>query len=381
MCSIDDEWKQFMMQSGQPSSIKNVSESETEIIKEGLSTKEIPKCQDLYISTKTKVLFLNQAMDIHSVFWKIPIIEYWKPTAGVVKKQMKIVSNTKEEFEAYQQKLTNIPFYVEHVIKEIDNPGARRIKFKNERKITIGLSKKDIMNCRGKIKNAFYNCFAIIIRYRDESDFREIHVKIFNTGKMEIPGILNMQLLDVIKGMILDILQPFVEKKLEFVDNHEEDSVLINSNFNCGFYINREKLHSILCGPKYGLEAAFDPCSYPGVKCKFYFHHEHGFHREKQMGYILDVDRDQTMSELGENVRYTEVSFMIFRTGSCLIVGNCSEPILNFIYEYIKQMLHDEYDKIYMQSDTVAVKQKKNKIRKKTITVSESYYSDTVVHD
>ena len=43
------------------------------------------------------------------------------------------------------------------------------------------------MNCRGKIKNAFYNCFAIIVRFKYKEDFREIHVKVFNNGKMEIP--------------------------------------------------------------------------------------------------------------------------------------------------------------------------------------------------
>jgi hypothetical protein len=51
----------------------------------------MPVCEELYISTKTKVLFLNQEIDIQSIFWKINIIEYWKPEEGIVKKQMKIV--------------------------------------------------------------------------------------------------------------------------------------------------------------------------------------------------------------------------------------------------------------------------------------------------
>jgi hypothetical protein len=51
---------------------------------------------------------------------------------------------------------------------------------------------------------------------------------------------------------------------------------------------------------------------------------------------ILPDDRGMKMSELIENKKYTEVSFMIFRTGSCLIVGNCSEAILVFIYKFIR---------------------------------------------
>ena len=139
-----------------------------------------PKCSNIYISTKTKVLFLNQAIDIQNIFWNIPIIEYWKPEKGVVKKQMKIVSKTKEEYDDYCKRLVGIKYYTENIIKQINNENARRNKFKDERKITIGMSKKDIMNCRGKVKNAFYNCFAMIVRFSYESVFREIHIKVFN---------------------------------------------------------------------------------------------------------------------------------------------------------------------------------------------------------
>jgi hypothetical protein len=289
---------------------------------------------------------------------------------GVVKKQMKIVSKTPEEFEEYKQKLIGVPYYIENIIKEINNPAARRIKFKDERKITIGLSKKDIMNCRSKIKNAFYNCFAIILRFKFEETFREIHVKVFNTGKMEIPGILNNNLLDIVKQMILDLITPHVSNKLDFIETDTEDNVLINSNFNCGYFINREKLHSILRSSKYKIESAYDPCSYPGVKCKFYFNNELGFDFEKQNGQVVLEDRMQKMSELGDNLKYTEISFMIFRTGSCLIVGNCSERILKFVFEFIKIILENEYQNIHVANEEPINKNKKIKLRKKTIMVS-----------
>jgi len=340
----------------------------------------IPICEELYISTKTKVVFLNQAIDIHTIFWKIPVVEYWQPKSGVVKKQMKIVSKTPEEFDEYKQKIKDIPYYIENIIKQIDNQSARRNKFKDERKITVGLSKKDIMNCRGKVKNAFYNCFAIILRFKYEKVFREIHVKVFNTGKLEIPGILNNGLLDIVKIMILELIQPHIESNLEFTDTDNEENVLINSNFNCGYYINREKLHSLLRSDKYRIESAYDPCSYPGVKCKFYFNNEHDFEQGKtQNGQIIVEDRAMKMSELGDNRKYTEISFMIFRTGSCLIVGNCSERILIFVYEFIKKMLADEYPIINVNNEGAIIKTKKIKLRKKTLIMTQSYYDETVI--
>ena len=386
MSSIEDEWNNFIMNQHKgvstsfiktEQSIKeNEIDNDTEKEKEETHT---PVCEDLYISTKTKVLFLNQAIDIQNIFWNIPIIEYWKPEKGVVKKQMKIVSKTKEEYDDYCKRLDGIKYYTENIIKQINNENARRNKFKDERKITIGMSKKDIMNCRGKVKNAFYNCFAMIVRFSYESVFREIHIKVFNTGKLEIPGILNQKLLDIVKGMILEIIQPYLTTELDFIENNTEDNVLINSNFNCGYYINREKLQSILRSDKYKIECAYDPCSYPGVKCKYYFNNEIGFDTVLQNGQILPEDRAMKMSELDDNKKYTEVSFMIFRTGSCLIVGNCSERVLKFIFEFIRNILTVEYPHINVVNDDLSTKVKKTKLRKKTIHMTQQYYDENTV--
>jgi hypothetical protein len=371
---VDEEWEAFLNNTDDIA----VRDSDKSMhIEYDKQETVLPKCDDLYISTTTKVLFLNKPVDIENIFWDISVIDYWKPCAGVIKKQMKIVNHTKEDFEKYQQKLQYIKYYNEHIIKQIDNPNARRNKFKDERKITVGMSKKDIMNCRGKVKNAFYNCFALILRFIYNDEFHEIHVKIFNTGKMEIPGILNDTLLHNTRLMILSILRPIISEDLDFVENEEENNVLINSNFNCGFYINRESLYSILRS-KYKIESAYDPCSYPGVKCKFYFNHDYGFDNELQKGIITHKDSSQTMTQLNDNKKYTEVSFMIFRTGSCLIVGNCTEKILRFVYEYIKTILQTEYCSIYSQSEIQTVKQKQPKIRKKTITISNAQYKKIV---
>jgi len=387
MSNIDDEWSQFIngntVSCGFPSVSCNTSMKVDPLEKLDISItnvipKDIPVCDELYISTKTKVLFLNQPIDIQNIFWKIPIIEYGTAMDGVIKKQIKIVSKTQEEFDEYQNKKKDVKYFTENIIKQIDNSSGRRIKFKDERKITIGLSKKDIMNCRGKVKNAFYNCFAIIFRFKFDGLFREIHVKVFNTGKLEIPGVLNQGLLDIVKRMLLETLTPFIEVPVEFLETDSEVNVLINSNFNCGYFINREKLHNILRSDKYRIETAYDPCSYPGVKCKYYFNNEFDFDSKLQRGQVLTEDRGMKMSELGDNNKYTEVSFMIFRTGSCLIVGNCTERVLKFVFEFIKQILHDEYTSIYVTNEESKVKNKKTKLRKKIINLTSAYLKDVV---
>ena len=378
--SIDDEWAQFLK--SQNSGYSKPVVQKTSFLRDtDVSNGEVAKCSELTISTKTKVLFLDRDVDIQTIFWKLPMIDYWIPAEGILKKQMKVVSKTREEYEEIQRKLSSIRYYTDTVIKQIDNPDARRMKFKDERKITIGISKKDIMNQRGKVKNAFYNCFALVLRLNYEGVFRELHVKVFNTGKLEIPGVVNATLLSGVKTMILAILQPYSDEPLGFKDNDETSNVLINSNFNCGYFVNRDKLHSLLRSEKYKIESSYDQCSYPGVKCKFYYNNELGTDDPRQNGCLLPEDRTMKMSELADTKKYTEVSIMIFRTGSGLIVGNCSDVVLDFIFGYIKRILEMEYKQVCCLTEKPATRNKAVKSQKRNVMMTQSYHKLTLASD
>jgi len=247
----------------------------------------------------------------------------------------------------------------EYILNHLNNPESGRIKFKDVRKISIGVCKKDILSYRCKKKSAFYNCFVLILRISYEGSFHEVHVKVFNTGKLEIPGIKNDNLLYLVLDLLVKICKPYISENLTWNDNIT--TVLINSNFNCGFYVNRAKLYNIIQF-KYKISSVYDPCSYPGIQCKFYYNTKLPY-TEQQLG-VLD-------SKYKEN-DYKKISFMIFRTGSVLIVGKCNEDELNNIYMFLKDMLFNEYNLIYetnKQEENIEVKKNK-KTRRKTITIN-----------
>ena len=201
-----------------------------------------PKCSELYISTKTKISYLSQPIDINTVFWKISVQDYHIPQEGVIKKQMKLNSHNENDFDKLQEKIIsekNRHNYVdEHIIQRIVNADGR-IKYKDVRKISVGLSKKDIISYRCKKKGAFYNCFVLIIRIKFNGTFKEIHVKIFNTGKLEIPGIQNDDLLIQTLDILVETIKKYVSDDLTY-DKKKTETVLINSNFKCGYFIDRE---------------------------------------------------------------------------------------------------------------------------------------------
>ena len=360
--NIDDEWENFISCVDDDDDEDETTDAmeNTHMISADILHETCPKASDIYISTKTNISYLNRAIDLKPVFWQIPIMPYGETRAGVVKKQMKFNSLYPEELELIQKRLQDEVCVEENVITSINNPTGR-IKFKDIRKVSIGISQKDLMSYRCKKKSAFYNCFVMILRMKYMDKFKEFHVKVFNTGKLEIPGIQTEESFLQILDMVIEILQPFVPEKLEYLPNTTE-TVLINSNFNCGFYINREALFDIL-KTKYNIQCIYDPCSYPGIQCKFYYNPADAAHHGSRLSAL----------DLKTAVNIVDVSFMIFRTGSVLIVGKCQEPVLMVIYEFLKKILLDEFKQvgIKLQDPTMlSTKNKNKKIRKKTIMVN-----------
>jgi TATA-box binding protein (TBP) (component of TFIID and TFIIIB) len=352
--------------------------------------KKAPKASPIYISTKTKICYFNTEIDLLNTFWDIPIIEYHIAKNGILKKQVKINCATKDDTDRINKcldKERDADQYIEeYIINKIDNPNGR-VKYKDVRKISIGVCKKDILSYRSKKKSAFYNCFVIILRIFYIDGFKEIHVKIFNTGKIEIPGVQNDELFDMVLDMLLKTFKDILNNKDLAYNMESNETVLINSNFNCGFYINRENLFNILRF-KYKINSCYDPCSYPGIQCQFYYDKRLEVNDGRQRKPNGDGNGDgdangdvngdangdneskETVQKLKKNTdpNILKISFMIFRTGSVLIVGKCDEYVIKEIYEFVKNMLQSEYHQIATKSDAIKPT-KSTKTKKKLIYI------------
>jgi hypothetical protein len=345
MAQIDNDWQQFCDDEYE------VQHTFTKTAKHSISKSDIisnkdniPKSNDLYISTQTIISFLNTEVDLKDVFWRLPILPYHMPQEGIIKKQIKFNSQSKAELDDINERKIGYEYVDEYIISHIDNPTGR-IVFKDVRKISIGISKKDITSYRCKKKSAFYNCFVIILRLLHEDIYKEVHVKVFNTGKLEIPGIQNTLILNKVYTLLVETLRPFITNpiKLSFIQSKTQ-TVLINSNFNCGYYLKRDILNDIF-KKKYNdkVRSSYDPCTYPGIQCEIYYN------QDSDDSCILNA---LTIATMKTTVNITKVSFMVFRTGSVLIVGKCSEKILQNIYKFLCSVFINEYDKIHESNVT-----------------------------
>lgn len=405
MADLDDDWETFKRNMKLGDDVESSTESLSSLpssfhisnssdARDSTSTQATPTCSAIYISTTTKIAHLDREIDIKKVFWEIPVIRYVDPVEGVIKKQIKFSTTDRADYEEVMARIANERYCDNQEIEHIDNPEGR-IKFKDQRKISVGISKKDILCYRSKKKRAFFNCFVMIIRILscDERsaaadinqspcvshlpEFKEMHVKIFNTGKLEIPGIQNIKTLNYVLEVVTRILRPAVSPVLSYLQG-ECDTVLINSNFNCGFYIDRDRLHEIL-KYKYRINSNYDSCSYPGIQSKFYY----VYGREVQNGQQPHYTKTETKPD------FCEISFMIFRTGSVLIVGKCSEEILYVIYNFLKALLEEEHEQIVnrdhdgcdnnlLSGSGSLKKQPNSKIQRRIITCSETHPTSAV---
>ena len=315
---LDSDWTNFITHGNKQTEVKERKEI------------KMPECDPIKISTKTKIIYLNVELDLKKLFWCLPMIDYQEMKEGIIKKQIKFNFNTKEEVDEFEHNLSlEKRIRCVSILNQIDSPNGR-VEFKDIRKIDIGICKNDLIKTKKKTKSAFYNCFVIIHRVRIGGVFREIHMKLFNTGKIEIPGIQNDEMVVSAVECLKILLEPYYERQIcELIEKRE--TILINSNFSCNYYINREQLFQIL-KTKYNVKCSYDPCSYPGIQCKY-------------------------------KIKHLEISFMIFRTGSVLIVGKCENEDLYVIYDFIKNIFKNEFMNVYEEVNEPKEKIK-NKIKK-----------------
>ena len=321
---LEEQWEQFMNDG--ELDMNETSIQETPAIKE----KNAPDCSPLNISTKSKIIYLNSTFNLNELFWKLKIINYDEEKEGIIKKQIKFNFLNSDEVDYFENMAKDEKNIKIKILNQINNPSGR-VKFKDVRKVDVGFCKNDILKPKKESKSAFYNCFVIIFRKFYKGTFCEFHVKLFNSGKVEVPGIQSEEMLNNIVEILISSLQPYFKHPIE-EQKEKRQLVLVNSNFNCQYYLDREKLVKILKA-KYKIKCGMDSCSYPGIQCKY---------------------------KLKDN---SEISFMIFRTGSVLIVGKCEDNELNEIYSFLKTMFKSEYMDIHEEESEL---EKIEKIKSKT---------------
>ena len=343
----------------------------TAIGESDIPDEDLPK---LTISTQSNNARLNngEEIDVKRLFWALRVMPYIRRSEGIIKKQMKIRCATREQLASLQEQLKPISSYKLSKVEHIDEPGATTT-FKYVAKLSIGVASKEIKAHRAKETDAFFNSFTMVLRLRYKNSFKEIVTKVFNKGILSLPGMLDQELLDRTLMMVNQVLgeaslRMSPEKPpLQYKPGTITD-VMVNSNFWCGFGLDRDKLVDLMVN-KYHLETTYDPSNYPGVACRYYTRDDCdtcGVCPCNPPCSTLEIGNGKgrkRATKVGDHTPCLPMTFMMFRTGSVLIVGRCANDLLSKVHKIVARMLLS--NKAAIQSGPGTCPSKKN-VRKKS---------------
>lgn len=219
-----------------------------------------------------------------------------------------------------------------------------------------GFSKKNTKKKRKKKENkTFYNQLTLIIY--SEIYKKNINVKLFNNGNIQFTGLKNKYcgektieyIIEYINESIFEneyIKETIIKNPIQINTDTPKlvynplRIVLINSDFDLGFNINRENLYKVIISD--GLFASYEPCIYPGVNIKFYYNLSNKL--ENGICYCNESCNGKGCG-CGDS-QCKRITICVFESGKSIITGAQDNIQLVQAFIYIKSTVYEYLDYI-----------------------------------
>jgi hypothetical protein len=190
------------------------------------------KFSPLRVSTMTTTVQLGVKIDIPRLYETVPLIPYWNLTNGILKIQT--------------------------------GTSSRGVS-------CVNLMKQE-KKSKGKVTKAFFNQATLVVRREvSPSYWKEINVKLFKNGGIQMTGIRSSDMARDTMTWLLEHLQTTCTDLFEGTPHiHKFQVHLINSDFSIGAPIRQEALHMLITNT-YHLPCLYETTVYQGVKTKYFF--------------------------------------------------------------------------------------------------------------
>lgn len=225
-----------------------------------------------------------------------------------------------------------------------------------------GMCKKDVEGKKNNKKKVFFNQATIVFRIRFNKIIREINIKIFSNGGVQMTGLKSKEegiyavnnLFQILKSCEGEIEEKdeegnIITKNMKLIDNFENfkinnfNIVLINSDFASEFEIKRDVLHKVLQN-QYHIFSTYEPCIYPGVNAKYYWNNAYSNHPFKGKCYCDNYCEGKGDGNGESDCK--KITISTFQSGNVIITGARSLDQINDAYKFINSVFKKEYLKI-----------------------------------
>ena len=238
-------------------------------------------------------------------------------------------------------------------------PGVGILKFEHKNKV-LGSSYKDIFTNRKITSKSFFNQSTIVIRRRTEKEdsWKEVNVKLFANGGIQMTGITSESFAQKTIEWLLELLQSLPESPFVAppeggaTPSGDKPSIqrfsvqLINTDYALNKFINQDALHKILIN-EYNLFSMLEKTIYQGVNTKFFFNTSNS---GKGICQCEQFCKGQgTGHGEGECKRIT---MSIFRTGRIIITGARKLYQIEAAYDFLNQVFDKHHATVLYAPNT-----------------------------
>ena len=237
---------------------------------------------NLRISTITCVLRISQEIDLESVYQRLPISNCYIP-------------------------------YIEY--GSINTPK--------------GFSQKSLIKKRKKKKKKiFYNQATLHVIH----DGKIMNVKLFNNGRIQVTGLkVEGQGANLVKKLLVYF------KDFDIINYYtkliEDKVVLINSDFDIGYEIDRDNLHEEIINNN--IYSSYEPCIYPGVNIKYFIN------INNNCGICECNGLCNGKGDGNGDGKCKKVTIAVFKSGKVIITGGQNKDQINEAYRFITNFIQD----------------------------------------
>ena len=253
----------------------------------------------------------------------------------------------------------------------------------NLNNIIIGCKIKDNIKGYFKKKKTVIKTFFNSITLNILIDQNCINLKIFNNGKIQMTGVKN----DTLANNAINLVKKLINSNRRYYENVNGilkvsgyKTVLINSDYDCGFKIERDNLCNLLIS-QFNLSVNYEPENYPGVKIGYFWNTYNNIHHTGVCNCV--GEKCDGKGKGGSINNCKKVTISIFQSGKIIITGGNALTQINNAYDFINKILFDNYfeikKKYYIKyyKDEIVERKKKNNynilIYKKNILNYEEY--------
>lgn len=178
---------------------------------------------------------------------------------------------------------------------------------------------------------------------------RECHnIKVFHNGNLQLTGVKSLEggeravrhvaeAVTRIARLCPGVLPLGLEAAPPVAANFR--ACLINSDFNAGYVLRRDRLYSLVSGPLYGVRCVFETY-YPGVKVQFMWNSVRGAEQDGVCRCPLPCPGTGDGTSAG-NCR--KITMSVFQSGCCIITGAHTYAQLDHAHSFLTRvfMVHE----------------------------------------